>query len=108
MTRIIVDCTHTFQTGARTGIQRMVRKFADSLLEIARDDGPPVIPARIEAGRLELEMNPFELTPLLDGIAALLAPVAEKRGLRFVRGRMPPMPVVVTGDATRLRHVRTT
>ncbi len=61
--------------------------------------------ARIEAGRLELERQPFDLAPLLEEVAALMAPVAERRGLRFVRGRWPDQPVSVTGDAMRLRQI---
>ena len=47
-----MDCTHTFHTGAGTGIQRVVRRYADSLLEISRQSGIEVVPARIEHGRL--------------------------------------------------------
>lgn len=52
MARIIVDCTHTFQTGAGTGIQRVVRKFADALLAIADPPEFEVVPARVAGGRL--------------------------------------------------------
>lgn len=52
MTRIIVDCTLTFQTGASTGIQRMVRRVADSLLELAGDEAGEVVPVRISGDRL--------------------------------------------------------
>ncbi len=61
--------------------------------------------ARIEAGRLELEAQPFELAPLLDEVAAFIAPVAHKQGLLFVYERRLPMPVSVTGDAMRLRQI---
>jgi glycosyltransferase involved in cell wall biosynthesis len=50
--RIIVDCTHTFHTGARTGIQRVVRQYADALLAIGRDEGFEVIPARASGGSM--------------------------------------------------------
>lgn len=52
MRRIILDCTHTFQTGAGTGIQRLVRQFADSLLAIAHSSGVEVIPVRVERDQL--------------------------------------------------------
>jgi glycosyltransferase involved in cell wall biosynthesis len=48
MRRIIVDCTHTFHTGAGTGIQRVVRQYADALLEIGPASGVEVIPARVQ------------------------------------------------------------
>ena len=61
--RIIVDCTHTFHTGARTGIQRVVRHFANELLRIAPAHGVRVVPARAEGGAL-LEL------PVADGEVA--------------------------------------
>lgn len=51
MPRIIVDCTHTFQTGARTGIQRVVRHYADALLEIGPAAGFAIVPVRCVAGQ---------------------------------------------------------
>lgn len=45
--RIIVDCTHTFHTGAGTGIQRVVRRYADELLAIGREQSIEVIPVRL-------------------------------------------------------------
>ena len=47
-----MDCTHTFHTGAGTGIQRVVRHFADELLAIGREDGIEVIPVRIAGAGL--------------------------------------------------------
>src|SRR5690606_19646494 len=92
-----------------TPLDTTQRRYADSIQQagthLLRLVNDTLDLARIEAGRLELEARPFELTPLLDGIAGLMAPVAEKRGLHFVRERLPPMPVVVTGDATRLRQI---
>lgn len=61
--RIIMDCTHTWRTGAGTGIQRVVRRFADALLEIAPSAGLEVIPARIENG----ELHPL---PVVEGRVA--------------------------------------
>jgi len=61
--------------------------------------------ARIEAGRLELDSQPFELASLLDEVAALIAPVVRKRGLLFVQEPRLPVPVSVTGDAMRLRQI---
>jgi len=50
--RIIVDCTHTFHTGAFTGIQRVVRNLTDALLAITQAEGPRVVPVRIMQGGL--------------------------------------------------------
>ena len=46
-----MDCTHTFQTGARTGIQRVVRHYADALLEIGPAAGVAIVPVRCANGQ---------------------------------------------------------
>ena len=77
MARIIVDCTHTFQTGAGTGIQRVVRRFADSLLAIAVESGFEVVPVRLE------------------GAILVALPVVEGRGAfpsAGIRGSLAPDP----------------
>lgn len=48
--RLILDCTHTFHTGAGTGIQRVVRHFAHGLLEHGPAAGFEVVPARVVPG----------------------------------------------------------
>lgn len=48
--RIIVDCTHTYHTGAYTGIQRVVRNFADALVSAAPARGVRIVPARVAGG----------------------------------------------------------
>ena len=48
--RLILDCTHTFHTGAGTGIQRVVRHFAQGLLHHGPSLGYEVVPARIVPG----------------------------------------------------------
>ena len=47
MPRLVLDCTHTFRTGAGTGIQRVVRHFSQGLLAHGRAAGFEVIPARL-------------------------------------------------------------
>ena len=61
--------------------------------------------ARIEAGRLELLSADFALRPLMDEIAALMAPVAERRGLQFIDLVDPQAPVAVHGDRTRVEQI---
>src|SRR6185369_6816428 len=50
--RIIVDCTHTFHTGAFTGIQRVVRNLTEALLRVAQSSGLQVVPVRVARGGL--------------------------------------------------------
>ncbi|MEO5566225.1 MAG: ATP-binding protein [Luteimonas sp.] len=61
--------------------------------------------ARIEAGRLPLEIRPFELRVLLREVAELQAPLARRRGLRFVGGIAADVPVALSGDALRVKQI---
>jgi len=92
-----------------TGLDEAQRSYASSIQQagshLLRLVNDALDLARIEAGRLELEHEPFALAPLLEEVSALIAPVAHKRGLRFVREKTLPMPVSVTGDAMRLRQI---
>ena len=61
--------------------------------------------ARIEAGKLELDNRPFDLGRLLQEVSVLMAPMAERRGLVFESAAPFPAPVMVVGDAMRLRQI---
>ncbi|QCK86361.1 response regulator [Phreatobacter aquaticus] len=60
---------------------------------------------KIEAGRLDLEEAPFELVPLIEGVAELLGPRAHGKGLDLATAIAPDVPARLVGDATRLRQV---
>ncbi|MBS0659953.1 MAG: response regulator [Verrucomicrobia bacterium] len=61
--------------------------------------------ARIEAGRLELRLAPFELPRLLQTCAAEARRRAEEKGLRWTTSFAPDLPRRVQGDAAKLRQV---
>lgn len=61
--------------------------------------------AKIEAGKLELQQVEFDLHALLDDVAALMGPVAGKRGLAFHHGIAAGVPRRVRGDPLRLRQI---
>jgi signal transduction histidine kinase len=61
--------------------------------------------ARMEAGRMLLDRQPFELRVLLDEIASLQAPLAHRRGLRFVATTDADVPATCHGDALRIKQV---
>ena len=66
-----------------------IRRAGEHLLRLVND---ALDLARIEAGRLELANADFALRPLLDEVAALMAPVAERKGLAFIDGMAPDAP----------------
>ncbi|MBX9993111.1 PAS domain-containing hybrid sensor histidine kinase/response regulator [Phreatobacter oligotrophus] len=61
--------------------------------------------SKIEAGRLDLDAVPFEITPLVEGVAELLGPRAHAKGLDIATVIDPAVPWRLVGDATRLRQV---
>jgi PAS domain S-box-containing protein len=63
--------------------------------------------SRIEAGKLEVESAPFDLQELLEGVVAIMTPLAAERGSRVVLDLDGSLPRWVTGDSGRLRQVVT-
>ena len=61
--------------------------------------------SKIEAGKIELEAQPFALTALIEDIAELLAPRAQARKLEIAAYVDERLPAEVIGDAARLRQV---
>ncbi|HMX12031.1 MAG TPA: CHASE domain-containing protein, partial [Burkholderiaceae bacterium] len=61
--------------------------------------------AKIEAGEMPLEQQPFELRALLDEVAALLGPQATAKQLALGVHLSPALPAWVLGDAGRLRQI---
>jgi ligand-binding sensor domain-containing protein/nitrogen-specific signal transduction histidine kinase/ActR/RegA family two-component response regulator len=61
--------------------------------------------AKIEAGKLELQQVEFDLHALVADVAALMGPVAGKRGLAFHDGIAAGVPRTVRGDPLRLRQI---
>lgn len=61
--------------------------------------------ARIEAGRLLLQDESFELASLATDVGQLLRPNAEAKGLDFTVQLAPGLPPRVRGDEARLRQI---
>ncbi|ADC61442.1 ATP-binding protein [Allochromatium vinosum] len=59
--------------------------------------------SKIEAGKLELQTSDFSPRVLLDQVSALIAEQVQSKGLDY-RVDAGPLPVVLHGDATRLRQ----
>ena len=61
--------------------------------------------SRIEAGKLELQAEPFDLEALVEGVVELLAPRAQGKGIEIAAFVGRDVPRRVVGDADRLRQV---
>lgn len=81
---------------------RLVQSSGDHLLGLIND---VLDLSKVEAGRVELRLQPFDLAALLRDVEATFASRAAQRGLEWrveVRGASPGR---VMGDAQRLRQV---
>ncbi|MEL6948618.1 MAG: ATP-binding protein [Pseudomonadota bacterium] len=86
----IQKCVETISRSAR---------HLSSLVETLLDD------ASLEAGRLELVSEEFDLVALLDDIASMMAPLAADKGLSFAVRIDESVPKTVNADGIRLRQV---
>lgn len=61
--------------------------------------------ARIEAGKLELQQQDFDVRALVDEVAGLTAPMAEQHGLSFSDEVSADVPPALQGDPLRVRQI---
>jgi PAS domain S-box-containing protein len=79
-----------------------VRASGEALLELVNE----ILDfSKIEAGKLELETLDFDLQPLLDDFASMLALRAHDKGLELVCSADPDVPTLLRGDPGRLRQI---
>jgi signal transduction histidine kinase/ActR/RegA family two-component response regulator len=84
------------------GYTESIRRAGNHLLRLVND---ALDLARIEAGKLELEPQPFAVRALLADVVALQAPVAQQKGLRFVQQVDAAIPAALLGDALRIKQI---
>ncbi|MGU3663397.1 ATP-binding protein [Methylobacterium sp. A49B] len=61
--------------------------------------------SRIEAGRLDLATEPFDLAALAEGVVELLAPRAQDKGTEIALDVAEDFPSALVGDADRVRQI---
>lgn len=61
--------------------------------------------AQIEAGKLQLQSQPFDLRELIDDVVGLSRPLAQRKGLAFNVQVAPQLPVMMQGDPVRMRQI---
>ncbi|MCP1609006.1 PAS domain S-box-containing protein [Azospirillum lipoferum] len=79
-----------------------IRDSAESLLVIIND----ILDfSKIDAGRLDLEIGEFELVPMVESVAEILAPRAAAKGLDLASFVPTELRGTLLGDAGRLRQI---
>ncbi len=81
---------------------RTIRTSSDILLTLINDI---LDYSKMEAGRLHLERIPFGLAGVIDDSLQILAPRAQKNGVRLAVEVAPDTPGRLLGDPTRLRQI---
>ena len=61
--------------------------------------------SKIEAGRLELEEDDFDLVQVVEEAVGLVSQSAHRKGLQLVAHLAPDLPTTVRGDPARLRQI---
>ncbi len=84
------------------GFAESIRRAGEHLLRLVND---ALDLARIEAGRLELEQQPFDVQQLIGEVHGLMAPLAQQRGLRFMLDNQLPPRISASGDPMRVRQI---
>ncbi len=79
-----------------------IRRAGEHLMRLVND---ALDLARIEAGKLELVAQPFDLAAVLDEVGGLVEPMARQRGLGFRCHVDAQTPRWLLGDAGRVRQI---
>ncbi|WP_183086690.1 hybrid sensor histidine kinase/response regulator [Xanthomonas hortorum] len=79
-----------------------IRRAGAHLLRLVND---ALDLARIESGRLELDLQPFSVRQLVAEVEGLMAPLAQERGLRFSLEVGLLGDITASGDVTRIRQI---
>ena len=81
------------------GAHHRIRTAADHLLRVVND---VLDLSKIEVGRMEVDLRPVPLVPLLDGVVSIIEPVAEAKGVRVDLVVTRGLPEIISDT----RHVR--
>jgi signal transduction histidine kinase/ligand-binding sensor domain-containing protein/CheY-like chemotaxis protein len=84
------------------GQVRSIRRAGEHLLRLVND---ALDLARIEAGRLDLDVVDFDLDTLVEEVAVLMRPLAERKGLVLRVAVAPETCGGWRGDPTRIRQI---
>jgi signal transduction histidine kinase/ligand-binding sensor domain-containing protein/CheY-like chemotaxis protein len=92
----------TSLTSVQSDYAKAMRRSGALLLKLVND---ALDLARIETGRLELELAPFAVEDLIDDVLQLERPQAEKKGLAFELDVVGRLPLHLLGDAVRIKQI---
>jgi PAS domain S-box-containing protein len=100
MTSLLLD---THLSSEQREYVETIRDSADALLTVIDE----ILDfSKLEAGKMRIDVDDFDLRTAIEEVTDLLAPVAQRKGLELTVSMIPPdFPSKVRGDAGRLRQV---
>ena len=90
-----------FTSKQQRGIE-VIRRSGQHLLTLINDI---LYIAKIEAGKLNLELRDFVLTSFLENLEAMIRIRCQQKGIEFEHHILSDLPLIVRGDETRLRQL---
>ena len=84
------------------GYTEAIHRAGEHLMKLVND---ALDLARVEAGRLELDPQPFNPRALVEEVGALMAPLARQRGLAYRGEVADDVPAGLCGDEVRIRQI---
>jgi signal transduction histidine kinase/sugar lactone lactonase YvrE len=94
-----------YETETDPGQQDILNTLRQSGLQLQRIIDDVLDISRIEAGRLSLSMQPFDLVAMLEQVIDLHAPNAARKGLDLRLRMDASLPLMANGDADRISQV---
>jgi len=94
-----------YETETEPGQQDILDTLRQSGLQLQRIIDDVLDISRIEAGRMSLNAQPFDLAAMLEQVVDLHAPNAARKGLDLRLRVAANLPLVATGDSDRLSQV---
>jgi len=79
-----------------------ISESANSLLDLINDI---LDVSKIEAGKLDLTLDKFNLQELFESVTDIIAPRASKKQLELICAIEPDVPIYLIGDDVRLRQI---
>jgi signal transduction histidine kinase len=98
-----IDLLHETQlNNEQKDCVKLLRASAASLMTVIND---VLDYSKLEAGKMHLDIVPFEPRGVVEGALAAIAPRLEDKGLRFSSSFATGVPVRLMGDPNRLRQI---